>query len=76
MIPITQIKSIVPPTAVPTVWAVVKDGIPEVFGKLIKTDITGDNEAEDVADNETVSSDQVAIPKQNNGKISFNAGAG
>ena len=52
MIPITQIKSIVPPTAVPTVWAVVKDGIPEVFGKLIKTDSTGDNEAEDVADNE------------------------
>jgi len=36
----------------------------------------GKAETEDVADNETVSSTQVAIPRQVGGKISFNAGAG
>ena len=41
---------------------------------VLKEEKKGENE--DVADNETVSHDQVAIPKQNNGKISFNAGAG
>jgi hypothetical protein len=41
---------------------------------VIKQD--GKAETEDVADNETVSSTQVAIPRQVGGKISFNAGAG
>jgi hypothetical protein len=36
----------------------------------------GKAETEDVADNETVSSTQVAMPRQVGGKISFNAGAG
>lgn len=36
----------------------------------------GKAEAEDVADNETLSSTQVAIPRYVGGKISFNAGAG
>ena len=36
----------------------------------------GKAETEDFADNETVSSTQVAIPRQVGGKISFNAGAG
>ena len=59
MIPMTQIISSVPPIDVPIIWAVPKDtdgtirasdvidGSLELFGKLIKTDITGDNEAED-----------------------------
>lgn len=38
--------------------------------------VEGKPEAEDLADNETVSSDQSVLPKQQNGKLSFNAGAG
>ena len=36
----------------------------------------GKAETEDVGDNETLSSDQVAIPRSKNGKISFNGGNG
>jgi hypothetical protein len=36
----------------------------------------GKAEADDVADNETLSADSVAIPRFKNGKIAYNAGTG
>ena len=58
-----------------------KCGFPafEVTGANIDVTVLrqeGKGETEDVADNETVSADQVAIPRLRNGKIAFNAGAG
>jgi hypothetical protein len=58
-----------------------KCGFPafEVTGANIDVTVLkqeGKGETEDVGDSETVPANQVAIPRQVNGKISFNAGAG
>ena len=58
-----------------------KCGFPALDVTGANVDVTvlkqeGKGETEDVADNETVSSTQVAIPRQVGSKISFNAGAG
>ena len=58
-----------------------KCGFPAFEATGANIDVTvlkqeGKGETEDVADNETISNDQVAIPGQSNGKITFNAGSG